>query len=125
LPLLADSSRKGCDFCGFLRDIISAEDTQDEARRLFGSSLTEMKEPSDISIYIHFRWKNEVERDSRGDGLHSAVILLCFGGDEETEITLFCLAEGLTGEVVSSSPSTIPADSPVILLRVSCINIHV
>ncbi len=97
LPSLADSSKKGCEFCGFLQDIISAEDTQDEVRRIFGANFAEMKESRGISIFIHFRWKNEIEGDSRGDGLLGATILLCFDHDE-TEITLFCLAEGLTGE---------------------------
>jgi len=101
LPSLANSSKEGCDFCSFLQDIISAEDTQDEATRIFGSTLIDMKEPWGISIYIHFRWKNESELDSRGDGLLGAIILLCFD-NTDTEITLLCLAEGLTGEVVFS-----------------------
>lgn len=96
LPSLEESSKSGCAFCGFVRDIISSEDTQHEARRIFGSTFTEMKDTLDVSIRIQFRWKNELEHDCRGDGLLGMIILLCFD-DGETEIALFCLSEGLTG----------------------------
>ncbi|VUC29144.1 unnamed protein product [Clonostachys rosea] len=56
----------------------------------------------DVSISVQYRWKGEGEEDSRGDGLLGAVILLTFA-DEEVEINLLCLAEGLTG----SEPSDI------------------
>lgn len=104
LPLLADSSKQGCDFCTFLRDIIFAEDTQDEAKRIFGSTFTDKSDECDVSIQIHYRWKNGIERDSRGGGLQGLIIILGF--DEETEITLFCLAEGITGKLYPSSYPT-------------------
>lgn len=96
LPSLGGSAKSGCAFCGFLRDIISSEDTQDEVKRIFGSAFGEMEDPLDVSVRIQFRWKNELEQDCRGDGLLGMVVLLCFD-DGETEIPLFCLAEGLTG----------------------------
>ncbi|TGJ86178.1 hypothetical protein E0Z10_g2601 [Xylaria hypoxylon] len=95
LPLLAESARRGCGFCDFLRSVIICGDTQDEIQKLFGSTGTD-EEPLEISISIHFRWKYHSEHDIRGDGLLGAIILLCFD-DGKVEITLFCLAEGLTG----------------------------
>ncbi len=95
LPLLLESALRGCDFCGFLRSVIICDDTQDEIRRVFGSGGTDV-DPLEVSISIHFRWKYHDEHDIRGDGLLGAIILLCFD-DGKVEITLFCLAEGLSG----------------------------
>ncbi|KAI0430810.1 heterokaryon incompatibility protein-domain-containing protein [Xylaria sp. FL1042] len=99
LPLLLESAQRGCGFCGFLRSVITCDDTQDEIRRIFGSSGTDA-DPLEVSISIHFRWKYPCERDIRGDGLLGAIILLCFD-DGKVEITLFCLAEGLSGSETS------------------------
>ncbi|KAI1284524.1 heterokaryon incompatibility protein-domain-containing protein [Xylaria sp. FL0933] len=95
LPLLVESAQKGCGFCDFLRSVITCNDTQDEIRRVFDSNGTDA-DPLEVSISIHFRWKNPSEHDIRGDGLLGAIILLCFD-DGKVEITLFCLAEGLSG----------------------------
>lgn len=95
LPLLLDSAERGCDFCAFLRIIILCDDTQDEIQRVFGSGGTDA-DPLEVSISIHFRWKYRHENDVRGDGLLGAAILLCFD-DGKIEITLFCLAEGISG----------------------------
>ncbi|KAI0914089.1 heterokaryon incompatibility protein-domain-containing protein [Ustulina deusta] len=99
LPLLLESALRGCDFCGFLRSVIICDDTQDEIRRVFGSGGADV-DPLEVSISIHFRWKYHDEHDIRGDGLLGAIILLCFD-DGKVEITLFCLAEGLSGSETS------------------------
>jgi hypothetical protein len=36
VPSLAASFKKGCGFCGFLRDLIATEDTQQEIRKRLG-----------------------------------------------------------------------------------------
>ncbi|KAI0514459.1 heterokaryon incompatibility protein-domain-containing protein [Xylaria bambusicola] len=99
LPQLHESSKRGCDFCGFLRSVITCDDTQDEIQRVFGTSGTDV-DPLELSISIHFRWKYHYEQDVRGDGLLGAIILLCFD-DGKVEIALFCLAEGISGSETS------------------------
>jgi len=97
LPRLNTSSHGGCDFCGFLRDIIRSSDTNDAAKAGFGNTLGSLG-PSGISIYVCYLWKRGID-ECRCDGMIGMLVRLVVEIEIEIEmpISLLCLAEGISG----------------------------
>lgn len=55
LPALEASSRQGCGFCGYLREMISSKRAKDFLERRYGISTTD-SDTREIQITISFRW---------------------------------------------------------------------
>lgn len=59
LPELEASSRHGCSFCGYLREMISSTRAKDFLERHYGISTTDA-DTREIQITISFRWTSSL-----------------------------------------------------------------
>lgn len=61
LPEIEASARRGCSFCGYLREMISSKRAKDFLERRFGISTTD-PDTQEIRITIFFRWTSSLRR---------------------------------------------------------------
>jgi hypothetical protein len=96
LPKLELSSRQGCDFCDFVREIILSGDASDSFKQVLGKTAADLG-TLDVEISIFFHW---VARENHaGPSLRQLVVRLWFVGIA-SPIELVCFVEATIGTLL-------------------------
>ncbi|PMD20119.1 HET-domain-containing protein [Hyaloscypha hepaticicola] len=89
LPKLEISSRQGCDFCDFLREIILSGDTDDGLKRILGKSAADL---GALDVDISLTYGLVAKENPAEPGLHILEVCLSFEG-VASPIDLICFVE--------------------------------